>query len=82
MSEVESLCSLRYLPKFSQSAFFHFHLSLVGASSVVFSSELISNRISSWSEEVGISSSIAQLEIRGVIAGEEKVRSRTEDPWA
>ena len=80
MSEVESLRSLRCLPKFSQLAFFQFHLSLVGASMVVFSLELMSNRISSWSDEVGLSSSMAQLEIRGVIVGEEKVRSKIDEP--
>src|SRR3978361_1383285 len=82
MSEVESLRSLSCLPKFSQLAFFQFHLSLVGVSRMVFSVELISYRISSWSEEVGLSSSIAQFEISGVIVGEEKVRSRIDDPWA
>ena len=82
MSEVESLRSLRCLPKFSQLAFFQFHLSLVGASMVVFSLELMSNRISSWSDEVGLSSSIAQFEISGVIVGEEKVRSKIDEPCA
>ena len=80
MSEVESLRSLRCLPKFSQLAFFQFHLSLVGASRMVFSLELMSNRISSWSDEVGFSSSIAQFEIKGVIVGEEKVRSKIDEP--
>jgi hypothetical protein len=79
---VVSLRSLRCLPKFSQSAFFQFHLSLGGVSGMVFSVELMSKRISSWSEEVGLSSSIAQLEIRGVIWGEENVRSSTEEPCA
>ena len=82
MSEVESLRSLRFFPKFSQSAFFQFHLSFVGTSRMVFSVELMSNRMSSWSEEVGLSSSIAQFEIRGVIGGEENVRSRTDEPCA
>ena len=82
MSEVESLLSLRCLPKYSQLAFFQFHLSLVGASMVVFSLELISNRIISWSDEVGLSSSIAQFDIRGVILGEEKVRSKIDEPCA
>jgi hypothetical protein len=82
MSEVESLRSLRCLPKLSQFAFFQFHFSLGGLSGMVLSVELMSNLMSSWSEEVGLSSSIAQLEIRGVIWGEEKVRSRIEEPWA
>jgi hypothetical protein len=82
MSDVESLCSFRCLPKLSQFAFFQFHLSLEGVSSRVFSFELMSKRISSWSEEVGLSSSIAQLDIRGVTWGEEKARSSTEEPWA
>ena len=82
MSEVELLCSLRIFPKFSQLAFFQFHLSFVGTSRMVFSVELMSNRMSSWSEEVGLSSSVAQFDIRGVIAGEENVRSRIDDPWA
>ena len=82
MSEVESLRSLRCLPKFSQLAFFQFHLSLVGASRMEFSLELISNRISSWSDEVGLSSSIAQFEIKGVTVGEEKVRSKIDEPCA
>ena len=82
MSEVESLRSLRCLPKLSQLAFFQFHRSLVGASRMVFSLELISYRISSWSEEVGLSSSTAQFEMRGVIVGEENARSRTDEPCA
>jgi hypothetical protein len=49
---------------------------------MVLSVELMSNLMSSWSEEVGLSSSTAQLEISGVIWGEEKVRSKTEEPWA
>src|SRR6266849_1813983 len=81
MSEVESLWSLRCFPKFSQLAFFQFHFSLVGVSRMVFSLEQMSKRISSWSEKVGLSSSIAQLEIIGVIVGDKKVRSRTGDPW-
>src|SRR3978361_1426657 len=80
MSEVESLRSLRCLPKLSQFAFFQFHLSFGGVSRMVLSVELMSNLMSSWLEEVGLSSSIAQLEIRGVIWGEEKVRSRTDEP--
>ena len=82
MSRVESLLSLSLLPMFSQLAFFQFHFSLVGGSRMVFSVELILYRISSWSEEVELSSSIAQLEISQVIVGEEKVRSRVDDPWA
>ena len=82
MAEVESLRSLMCFPKLSQFAFFQFHLSLGGVSSNVFSFELMSKRMSSWSEEVGLSSSTAQLEIRGVIGGEEKVRSSTDEPWA
>src|SRR5712671_3633290 len=76
MSEVESLRSFRCFPKLSQLAFFQFHLSLGGVSGMVLSSKLISNLMSLWSEEVGLSSSIAQLEISGVIWGEENVRSK------
>jgi hypothetical protein len=74
------LRSFRCLAKAGQSAFFQFHRSVGGFSKILLSSEEISNRINSWSEEVGLSSSIAQLDISGVMVGEEKVRSKTEDP--
>jgi hypothetical protein len=68
--QVIELASLRFLiclPKQSQSTYFQFHFSLGGVAGMVLSVELMSKRMSSWSEEVGLSSSIAQLEIRGVI---------------
>jgi len=44
---------------------------------MLFSLELKSNRMSSWSEVVELSSSIAQLEITGVTGGEDNVERET-----
>jgi hypothetical protein len=48
----------------------------------MFSVELMLNQTSSWSEEIELFSSIAQLEIRGVIWEEKNVKSSTEKPCA
>src|SRR5205085_8698229 len=82
ISFVASAVSLRVFEKASQSAFFQFHLSVVGGITWLSLLAVISYLIISWSEDVGLSSSTAQFEIRSVICGEENVRSRTEDPFA
>ena len=80
ISLVASAVSLKAFEKDSQSAFFQFHFSVVGGRTWLSLSAVISNLITSWSEDVGLSSSIAQFEIKSVTCGEEKVRSRTDDP--
>ena len=64
----------------SQSAFFQFHLSVVGVMTWSSLSAVISNLIISWSDPEAFSSSIAQFETRAVTGGDEKARSRTDDP--
>ena len=64
----------------SQSAFFQFHLSVVGGMTWSSPSAMISNLMSSWSDPDALSSSIAQFEMRAVTGGDEKARSRTDDP--
>ncbi len=51
-----------------------------GISRVASEAVYMSNLINSWSEVVGFSSSTAQFMMEGVSEGEEKVRSRTEEP--
>ena len=43
-------------------------------------SAVISYLMISWSDPEALSSSIAQLEMRAVTGGDEKARSRTDDP--
>ena len=64
----------------SQSAFFLFHLSVVEGMTWSSLSAVISNLMNSWSDPEALSSSIAQLEMRTVTGGDEKARSRTDDP--
>ena len=64
----------------SQSAFFQFHLSVVGSMTWSSLSAVMSNLMSSWSDPEALSSSIAQFEIREVTGGDEKARSSTKEP--
>ena len=64
----------------SQSTFFQFYLSVVGGLTWSSLSAVISNLMISCSDPEALSSSIAQFEIRAVTAGDEKARSRTDDP--
>ena len=80
MPLVTSEVSLRVLVNDSQSAFLQFHLSVVGGMTWSSFSAVISNLMSSWSDPDALSSSIAQVEIREVTAGDEKARSSTDDP--
>ena len=72
--------SLRVLVNDSQSAFFQFHLSVVGGMTWSSLSAVISNLMSSWSDPEALSLSIAQFEIREVTGGDEKARSSTDEP--
>ena len=81
ISLVASAVSLRVFEKESQSAFFQFHLSVVGGRTWLSLLAVISYLIISWSEDVGLSSSTAQFETRSVICGEENVKSKTDDPF-
>ena len=75
---VASEVSLRVLVNDSQSAFFQFHLSVVGGMTWSSQSAVISNLIISWSDPDALSSSIDQFETRAVTGGNKKARSRTD----
>ena len=77
---VASEVSFRAMVNDSQSAFFQFYLSVVAGITWSSLSAMISNLMSSWSDPDALSSSIAQFEMRAVTAGDEKARSRTDDP--
>jgi hypothetical protein len=75
-----SVLSFKCVENPSQSAFFQFHFSLVKGSICSSLSDVRSKWMTSWSKEVRLTSSMAQLLISDVTTAVEKVRSITDDP--